>query len=377
VRILFALPGLHRVHRGAEVAFESVAQEIALRGEHEVLLAGSGPDAAGRAYRFRRVGAIRRERFEGWPSVPFLRDEYMYEELTFAAGLATAGLRRGVDVTVTCGYPYTNWALRARLPGGRRPPHVFVTQNGDWPARVPRREYRFFGCEGLICTNPEYYARNRERWHCALVPNGFDPTRFRPGPRDRAALGLPADAPMVLMASALIDSKRVREGIRAVARIPEAFLLVAGDGPLRDEVDRLAAELLPGRFARRTFPFERMADVYRSADALLHLALAESFGNVYVEALGCGLPVVAHDGPVSRWILEQHGFLVDTTDEEALVASLRRALASGAAGGERAAFAASRYTWDAVATKYVEFLADVVRRSDPGGRSRGRHGAGG
>lgn len=363
MRILFALPGLHKVHRGAEVVFESVAQEIAAGGQHEVTLVGSGREAPARAYRFRRVGAIARERFEGWPSVPFLRSEYMYEELTFAAGLAARRWRREFDVTVTCGYPYTNWALRTRAPWARRPAHVFVTQNGDWPARERRREYRFFSCDGLVCTNPEFLARNRDRWFSALIPNGFDAARFHPGPADRAALGLPGDRPVVLMASALIESKRVLEGVRAVSKVPGAFLLVAGDGPLRDEVDRLAAALLPGRFLRRTFPYERMPDVYRSADAFLHLSLSESFGNVYVEALASGAPVVAHDGPVSRWILDRHAVLADTTSEPALVAALASALAEGRRGAaERAAFAAGRYTWSAVAARYVEFLGEVVRR---------------
>jgi glycosyltransferase involved in cell wall biosynthesis len=368
VHVLFALPGLHHVHRGAEVAFESLAREIARRGDHAVTLAGAGPELPDRAYRFRRVRAVPRERFEGWPSVPLLRSEYMYEDLTFAAGLVARRWRRDVDVTVTCAYPFTSWALRTHLPGTRRPAHVFVTQNGDWPARERRSEYRFFSCDGLVCTNPEFFARNRERWSCALIPNGFDPARFHPGPGDRGALGLPAGRRVVLMASALVESKRVLDGVRAVARIPDAFLVVAGDGPQRDEVDRLAAALLPGRFLRRTFAHDRMPDVYRSADVLLHLAVGESFGNVYVEALAAGVPVVAHDGPVSRWILQDHGHLVDSRDEAALVHAVSSALDEGTRGSAaRAGFARARYTWGAVADRYLEFLGEVVERARAGG----------
>jgi glycosyltransferase involved in cell wall biosynthesis len=364
MRVLFALPGLHRVHRGAEVVFEAVAHEIARDPAHEVTLVGSGREIPGRAYRFRHVPAVARERFERWPAVPFLRHEYMYEELTFAAGLAAARWRRGVDVTVTCGYPYTNWALRSHLPGRPRPAHVFVTQNGDWPAHGRRGECRFFSCDGLVCTNPLFFERNRERWFATLIPNGFDAARFGPGPAARAALALPEGRPLVLMASALIPDKRVLEGVRAVARIPDAVLLVAGDGPQRDEVDRLAAALLPGRFVRRTFPHAQMPDLYRSADVFLHLSLAESFGNVYVEALACGAPVVAHDGPISRWVLGEHARLVDTTSEPELVRALAGALAAGGAGGAgRAAFARARYTWGAVAARYLEFFAAVVRRA--------------
>ena len=144
MRILFALPGLHRVRRGAEIVFESIAQEIALAGEHDVTLIGSGDQIAGRAYRFAHIASVSRNHFERWPRVPFFRSEFMYEDLTFGAGLVTSCWQSKADVTVTCNYPYTNWALRSHLPWRNRPAHVFVTQNSDWPAYERRREYRFF-----------------------------------------------------------------------------------------------------------------------------------------------------------------------------------------------------------------------------------------
>jgi glycosyltransferase involved in cell wall biosynthesis len=364
MRILFALPGAHRVGRGAEVAFESIAQHIAVGGGDEVTLTGSGEPRAARAYRFRRIKAVPRGRFERWPKMPLLRHEYMYEELTFAAGFMLTRWRRDFDVTVTCSYPYLNWALRSSRPGGRRPAHVFVTQNGDWPAALDRGVARLFGCEGLVCTNPLFFERNRSRWRAALIPNGIDPEVFHPGAGRREGLGLPLDRPVVLMASALVHVKRVAEGMRAVARIPDAFFVVAGDGPLRDEVDRLAAEILPGRFLRRTFPHHLMPELYRSADVFLHTCLGESFGNVYVEALASGLPVVAHEEEVARWVLDGHARLVDTREEDSLVHALKEALAQGRTGAaERAAFAASRYGWNGLAARYRDFLAEVVGRA--------------
>src|ERR1700722_13731653 len=100
MRILFALPGLHRVRRGAEIAFESIAQEIALAGEHDVTLIGAGHEIAGRAYRFAHIPSVSRNHFERWPKVPFFRSEFMYEDLTFGAGLVSSGWRSETDVTV-------------------------------------------------------------------------------------------------------------------------------------------------------------------------------------------------------------------------------------------------------------------------------------
>jgi glycosyltransferase involved in cell wall biosynthesis len=325
MHILFALPGLHRFDRGAEVVLESVAQQIALHGAHQVTLVGSGGMRPARSYDFIHIPAVSRERFEQWPRMPFLRHEFMYEELTFAAGLAALPAVASADITMTCSYPYTNWALRRPRVGGR-PRHVFVTQNGDWPALGRGPEPWFFSCDGLICTNPLYFERNRERWKSALIPNGIDPARFRPGPTRKTELGLPVDRPLVLMVSALEPGKRVIEAMKAVADVPDTFLLVAGDGPLRDQVDILASEILPGRFLRRTFKHEQMPDLYRSADLFLHTKIRESFGNVYVEALSCGAPIIAHDDEVTRWILGKHAVLVDCESQDELTTAIRKTL---------------------------------------------------
>lgn len=263
---------------------------------------------------------------------------------------------------MTCGYPYTNWALRRRR-SGKRPPHVFVTQNGDWPPHESRGEARFFNCEGLICTNPIYFDRNRDRWNATLIPNGIDPARFKPGPGRRAELGLPADRQIVLMVSALEQGKRVIEGMRAVAEVPDVHMIVAGDGPLREEVDRLAEEILPGRFERRTFPHEQMPDLYRSADVFLHTKIRESFGNVYIEALSCGVPIVANDDEVTQWILGDHAIRVDSEDQGALTAGIAKALISQGLGMDATAWAHERYSWSAVAKRYVDFLESVVSAS--------------
>jgi glycosyltransferase involved in cell wall biosynthesis len=362
MRILFALPGLHRVRRGAEIVFESIAQEIALEGEHSVTLIGSGEEIPGRAYRFKRIPSVSRNHFEGWPKMPFFRSEFMYEDLTFAAGLTASSWRAETDVTVTCNYPYTNWALRSHSPWRNRPAHVFVTQNGDWPAYERRREYRFFWCDGLLCTNPHYWQRNRDRWFSTLIPNGIDQKRFFPGAADRALLGLPENRPVVLMVSALEEGKRVLQGIRAVAEVPGAFLVIAGDGPLRGQVDRLAADLLLGRFLRTTFSHELMPVLYRSSNVFLHMAIQEPFGNVYIEALASGTPIVAHDDENTRWILEDHAYLIDTNLQALVVEALTKAMHTPASNtAQGVAFAASRYSWSIIAREYCEFFADVLR----------------
>lgn len=361
LRVLMALPGLHRVSRGAEAVFENVARELARSPEFDITLLGAGPPRADEPYRYRSVPGLRpRERFERWPRIPPLRNEYRWEELTFAPGLWRAVDPSRYDVNVTCSYPFVNWVLRAKRRAGR-PRHVFVTQNGDWPARRRNGEYRLFGCDGLVCTNPEYYELHRGTWPCVLVPNGMDARRFTPGAAERSAFGLPPEVPVILMVSALIPSKHVAAGVRAVGTLPGVHLVVAGDGPERAAIDALAAQHLPGRFSRLTTTLDRMPALYRCADVFLHLSRAEAFGNVYVEALSCGLPVVAHDYPTARWILGEWGRLVDSTDEARIADALRSALAAPADPEARHASAASRFDWPEVAARYGAFFREVAR----------------
>ena len=357
MRIGFALSGFHRHDRGAEVALLAVANALAQSGD-EVTVFGSGQPRAGTDYEFRHIPAIDRGHFERWPAFPPFRDETAWEDASFAMAFLTRYRPADFDAVLTCAFPFTHLALR-RPTFGRRPLQVFVTQNGDWPATANRSEYRLFACDGLVCTNPDFFEHNRERWASTLIPNGIDPTRFGGPNVDRTQFGLPPDRPIVLMVSALIESKRVCEGIRAVARRPDAHLVVAGDGPLRGKVEQLAADLLPGRFTRLTLDAARMPLLYRAADAFLHLSLLESFGNVFVEALASGLPVVGHDTARLRWIVGEGEPLCDTEDADALDAALLTALACGrGAAGARI----ERFAWTRIAVEYRRFIASLETR---------------
>lgn len=354
LRYLFALPGFHQEDRGAEVALLSVAEELARMG-NSVLVIGTGAPRPGASYGYRQVRAINRRKLEKLPNFPPFRSETAWEDAFFAWGLRQAYRPEDYDLTVTCNFPFTHWTLRRG--GQQRPRHLYVTQNGNWPAICNAAEFRFFDCDGLVCTNPDFLAETRSEWRTALIPNGIDPERFRNVTADRAGLGLPADRKIVLMVSALIDTKRVLDGIRATARLPQAHLAVAGDGPLRQEVDDLARELLPGRFTRLTVPAARMPSLYRSTDCFLHMSFTEAFGNVYVEAMASGLPIVAHDSERVRWIVGERDTLCDTEDEAATVAALALALERGRGSPDERA---QSFTWPKIARQYQDFAREVL-----------------
>jgi glycosyltransferase involved in cell wall biosynthesis len=361
MRVLFVLPGLHRYARGAEIAFMSVASELAKAGD-AVTLIGSGPPRESAPYRFVRAASLAREHFESFPTMPLLRNECAYEELTSIPAILWRYRPAEYDVTLTCSYPFSNWILRRPALGGSRPPHVFVTQNGDWPAYSDGSEYRLFGCEGLVCTNPDIYDRNKSRWRCRTIPNGVDCDRFQPGVPQRKEFGLPADGPIVLMVSALIPTKRVEIGVEAVSRIPDAHLVVAGDGPMRQNIDALAARLLPGRFTRLSLAPEQMPGLYRCADVFLHLSKEEAFGNVFIEAMATGVPIVAHDSPRLRWIVGDGEFLLDTADPAAVAQHVELARRAPAVDRQARVKKAAAFSWSRIGEMYREFLKEVVEQ---------------
>ena len=167
------------------------------------------------------------------------------------------------------------------------------------------------------------------------------------------------------MVSALIPSKRVMEGIEVASRIDGAWLVLAGDGPMRDAVDQAGRERLGKRFRRVILSPIRMPELYQAANAVLHMSLDEPSGHVFTEALATDLPIVAHDRLVSRWTLGDSSYLVDTTDFNATADALRRALAepSGIHCEERLNLVHSRYTWASIAAQYTKSIADVLPRS--------------
>ena len=362
MKVLFALPGLHRYDRGAEIAFISVARGLARSGA-SVTLIGSGQPRPVEPYHFLHASSMGRRDFESFPSIPIFRNDCVYEEFTFLPGFLRHYRPTEYDVTLTCSYPFTNWALRRPIVGGRRPPHVFVTQNGDWAARANNSEYRLFGCEGLVCTNPDFYERNKDRWRCKLIPNGVDIDFFCPGPSQRAEHGLPDGRLIVLMVSALIPRKRVELGIDAVSRIPNAHLVVAGDGPLRHTITDVAARLLPGRFTRLSVDPSKMPSLYRSANVFLHLAKEESFGNVFLEAMACGLPLVAWDSPRVRWIVGSGEFLLSEDDPSSIALQIETAVApkEGLQTGRQKRVA--EFSWQRISEQYRDFLDEVICRS--------------
>lgn len=188
-----------------------------------------------------------------------------------------------------------------------------------------------------------------------------------------------AGRPVVVCVSRLVARKGQDVLIRAMRsigrRVPDASLLIVGDGPHRRALEQMAAELAPPGsvvFAGQV-PEEDLPRYYRAGDVFampcrnrLGGFEVEGWGNVFIEAASCGLPVVVGDSGGAREALVdgETGVLVPGGDVRAVgdaVASLLAdpalAEAMGRAGRERVERA---FTWSRAAGELAGWLRLAV-----------------
>ncbi len=175
---------------------------------------------------------------------------------------------------------------------------------------------------------------------CSVLPNTIDLGRFSPGPRpgplaERLGLG---DADVV-MGMGRLDATERQKGFdemlaalpQLIQRRPRLKYLICGDGTDRPRLEAKARHL--GLADRVVFagyvPEAEKVDHYRLADAFVLCGWQEGFGIVLLEAMGCGVPVVASraDGSREAVLDGMLGELADPGDVADLVAAVDRALA--------------------------------------------------
>lgn len=181
----------------------------------------------------------------------------------------------------------------------------------------------------LIVPNPtvaryvKHFASDRP---IDIIPHGINTTEFTPVGK-AIITGLPK--PNVLCVAPLqrYGDARVELTIKAVARLPNTSLLICGEGADRDYFQALGDRLLGvARFQIRSFAYAQMPQVYRSADVFTLPSVEASRGLTYIEAMACGLPVVATDDSVRRYLLGDGGITCNVTDIDLYADALQTAL---------------------------------------------------
>jgi glycosyltransferase involved in cell wall biosynthesis len=153
--------------------------------------------------------------------------------------------------------------------------------------------------------------------------------------------------------------------LRAFAQLPSSIrpkLIILGDGPLRERLGALIVELgLAGRveilgFVSDPFPW------FRSADLFVLSSRWEGFGNVLVEALECGLPIVSTDcpsGPAEILDRGRYGMLVPVGDVQSLARAITRSLGA-APDRDRLISRSQEFSIQKISEQYLTYMLSTT-----------------
>ena len=195
-----------------------------------------------------------------------------------------------------------------------------------------------------------------------LWPRGVETDRFRPEARSldwRRQRGFADDDVVVTFVSRLVKEKSIDVYAEVVNRLSREGTqvrgLIVGSGPEREAMEALLPDaVFTGHLGRG-----EIETAYASSDVFLFPSETETFGNVTLEAMACGLPAVCADAVGSRSLVVhgETGLLCPPRDVDAFATATRRLAAepdTRAAMGRAARERAITYDWDAILGRLVE-----------------------
>ncbi len=192
---------------------------------------------------------------------------------------------------------------------------------------------------------------------------GIDRTRFYVRDREEAKATLGIAGPLLVSVGALIERKGHRIVIDALEKVPDATLVIIGQG-----ADRRALEMQSEKLGKRVHflgsqPHEVIADWLAAADAMVLMSASEGLANAWVESLASGTPLVISDVGGAREVLDRpEAGVLAAPDPTSVAEAIQQVLARDP---DRHAVAATveKFSWEAnTAALYNHLKAVAARR---------------
>ena len=257
---------------------------------------------------------------------------------------------------------------------------VVAFYHSHFPEAYLRGASKFLGKRGarsVMAASRSYVRRLYNRFEMTLVPSaalagvltewgvqnvrqadlGVNTDRFCPAPEDsdetRESFGIAREAKVLLYVGRLAKEKNTATLFKSFQLLekkrPDKFqLLIIGDGPQREQLRRLQAEVPSVKWIPYCTDSMELAGFYRAADAFVHPGTQETFGLVALESQACGTPVVGIRGSqMDRIIFHGQDSWAAENTPEALAAAVEKFAAENLKllGSGAARLAAERFAW--------------------------------
>ncbi|MGN0709928.1 MAG: glycosyltransferase family 4 protein [Anaerovoracaceae bacterium] len=209
-----------------------------------------------------------------------------------------------------------------------------------------------------------------------VIPSGMDLDFGDGGDREhaRGALakyGIGSDKKVLLFVGRLGYEKNIRELIDLTGNEPDdEVLLIAGDGPDREELESYTKER--GLEDRVIFtgmiPHEEITSIYRACDVFVNASTSETQGMTYTEAMACGIPAVCRRDRCLDGVIQdgETGFMYDT--EKEFSEDVRRLLSDEELRRDMAQKAAMsvklRYSCEGFAARAVQAYRETIENHE-------------
>jgi 1,2-diacylglycerol 3-alpha-glucosyltransferase len=364
IKVFLVCSGLGNVKRGFESftqeCFDALSQEKSL----EITLFKGGGKSSPKAIPLRNLPR------DNWSTKQLTKligkDSYFIEQASFCLSLIPHIHQKKPDVIF-----FSDFALGTMLWHWRRLsklPYKLLFSNGA-PNGPP-----FSRMDHVQHLTPVHYhmalnAGEPPSKH-SLVPYGINVSSYLDIPSKsereslRRQLNLPTERPIILSVAAINKThKRMDYLIREVANLPEPrpYLVLLGQQTTESpEIFQLSNQLLGlNNFQIRTVDYHEIANFYKVADAFVLASLNEGLPRVLLEAMSNGLPCLAHDYEITRFVLGEQGYLANLQLTGSLADLISKVLAEGNNESKRRLNHSSvyeRFSWERLRPGYIEMI---------------------
>jgi 1,2-diacylglycerol 3-alpha-glucosyltransferase len=377
LKVWFVCTGVGIYNRGIESffrdAFDGLHPLMPKLGVHAELFKGGGLDVPPDEH---RVWCLPRTGNGAKLLARIIRrNEYTAEQMSFLPGIIRRIRRHRPDVIY---HSDSNMAMRLWLYRKRiGVPFRLLYSNGA-PLHPPFSMTDHVQ-QVVPCYQEEALAFGEPASKHSMVPYGFTvPDGDPPSDNEsklaaRRRLGLPVDRPIVLSVGWISKIlKRMDYTISEIAAMPSPRPYLVMLGAMDEQTPPILVQaneqLGADNFTARSVALGMVDLYYQAADVFVLSSLAEGFGRVYIEALINGMPVVAHDAAVPRYVLAAEGNFADLTvpgNLAAVLATLLRASPDPTAPARRRASVRRRFSWPVLAADYAEMFKAAAAQSLP------------